>query len=34
MKRYKPKQTNVKKLITYLKKNNGNINKYINKKHV
>lgn len=32
MKRYKPKKTNVKKLITYLKNYNGNINKRINKR--
>ena len=32
MKRYKPKKTNVKKLITYLKKYNGNTHKCTYKK--
>lgn len=32
--RYKPKQVNIKRLLTYLKKNNGDINKHENKKHL
>jgi len=31
---YKPKEVNVKKLLTYLKSNNGYINKHENKKYL
>jgi hypothetical protein len=33
-KTYKPKAENIKKLLTYLKSNNGYINKHENKKHI